>query len=74
MGLQAVRTKYGADSKQAAAAAAMLRGTLAEVWAALHDATGERPVLASFLCLLNTCKKRFVLNLCWLMPVKTPAQ
>ena len=41
LGLQAVRARHGADSRQAAAAAAMLQGTLAEVWAALHDATGR---------------------------------
>jgi hypothetical protein len=40
LGLQAVRARHGPDSRQAAAAAAMLQGTLAEVWAALHNATG----------------------------------
>jgi hypothetical protein len=45
LGLQAVRSKYGAESRQASAAAAMLQGTLAEVWAALHDATGGPPHL-----------------------------
>lgn len=43
VGLQAVRSKYGADSKQAAAAATLLRGTLEEVWAALHESTGGQP-------------------------------
>ena len=45
LGLQAVRSKYGAESRQASAAAAMLQGTLADVWAALHDATGGPPHL-----------------------------
>lgn len=57
MGLHSVRAKYGADSKQAAASAAMLRGTLAEVWAALHDATGALCDTIAACAASSLCKR-----------------
>ena len=63
LGLQAVRSKYGAESRQASAAAAMLQGTLAEVWAALHDATGRPPPLAKPTCISIGCMSGWSLHM-----------
>lgn len=45
VGLQALGLKYGSDSKQVAAAQAMLNGTLKEIWAALHAAHDGKVIL-----------------------------